>query len=185
MNGDAQANGQSVLQPLRNSTRHFQSVNAHDGEVYMQPIQPGAFENEENLTEALNSIFCLDEYLDDATSKMCRSPRRSEPEPALMEFQPSNGNDGEVNNQLLQAEASASEPNLTELLWNTFLVEDDNCDEVTSNNGIDSYNKEELDRMVFELQYGGFSSDTDTDTAFGLPVKIISDRYIYLNCFAG
>lgn len=142
----------------------------------MQPIQAPPSENAVSLTEIVNSIFVPDEYLDDATSKMCESPWCSEPEPALMDFQLSSDNDGEVNNQLLQPKASKTELNFSELLLNSVLVEDENCDEVTSNNGIDSYNEEELERMVYELQADICRSDTDTDTTFGFPVKIIADH---------
>ncbi|CAK9319249.1 unnamed protein product [Citrullus colocynthis] len=166
LNGGAQANGESVLQPLWHPTRQLALADFPSVNVNMQPIQAPPSESAVSLTEILNSIFVPDEYLDDATSKMCESPWCSEPEPALMDFQLSSDND----DKLLQPKASKTELNFSELLLNSVSVEDENCDEVTSNNGIDSYNEEELERMVYELQAGICRSDTDTDTTFGFPV---------------
>ncbi|XP_038893483.1 NAC domain-containing protein 3-like [Benincasa hispida] len=163
LNGGAQASGQSVLQPPWHSTRQLALADFPPVNVNKQPIQAPASEDEVSLTELLNSLLDPDEHFDDATSKMSKSPWCSEPEPALMDFQPS-------SDQSLHPEDSKTELNFSELLLNSILMEDENCDEVTLNNRIDSYNEEELDSMVYELQGGICSSDTDTDTNFGFPV---------------
>lgn len=169
-------NEKSVLGPP--ALTDIQPANAYNGEVNRQSVRATASESEVGLTEWLNSL--PDECFDDATSKMCRSPGHCEPDPTLMDFQPANGNDGEVNNQLLQPGASESQVNLTEI-FDKVLLEDEKCDEVTSKICIDSYNDEELDNMVLELQCGGFSSDIVNDAAYGWQVKIFQNITIYIN----
>lgn len=175
---DGQTNGQSVPLP---SLVDFQSVNDHDGEVYVQPIQPAAS----------NPVIFPDKYLDDAASTMCWSGRRSEPESALTDF-------GEVNDPLSLAEVPESELNFVEGEWNSAVFEA-GCDEslkklFTSNNRINDgkknifvvhqgagfvvhQSKEEVSGNTAICQHQAASGDPDTDTdtgtdmAFGMRVR--------------
>ncbi|XP_023539601.1 NAC domain-containing protein 96-like [Cucurbita pepo subsp. pepo] len=133
---------QSICKPLGSCTQ--QPVNAYDdnGEVNMQPIQLGDGDSAYgNMTEFINKTVIWDDIFNhEVTSNMCGSLRRSEPQPGLMDTQQSESQLDYLRN---------------------FVHDDKNWDEMTSNN-------QEWEGMYCQFQ-GGFSSETNSNTAFGLP----------------
>ncbi|XP_022936585.1 NAC domain-containing protein 96-like [Cucurbita moschata] len=133
---------QSICKPLGSCTQ--QPVNAYDdnGEVNMQPIQLGDGDSAYgNMTEFINKTVIWDDIFNyEVTPNMCGSLRRSEPQPGLMYTQQSESQLDSLRN---------------------FVHDDKNWDEMTSNN-------QEWEGMYYQFQ-GGFSSQTNSNTAFGLP----------------
>ena len=119
----------------------------------MQPIQLGDGDSAYgNMTEFINKTVIWDDIFNhEVTSNMCGSLRRSEPQPGLMDTQ--------------QSESQLD-------FLRNFVHDDKNWDEMTSNN-------QEWEGMYCPFQ-GGFSSETNSNTAFGLSV-----RRINLNCLLG